>query len=373
MNDAQAFDNTYTQTATVDEALPHPQDEGLHGSRFPKSDLWEETAWIVTAECGDFDIFLWAAAYRLCGHGDNVWLVDGEGAEQDTMFFAVPRNQRNEGLTDHDFARLSWEPGNRQTADALRVHSTASGGTRWNIGKRQYIAEANAFQLKGEHAGVELDLVFRPVPPALWEWGSFADAPARDRGGYDLFCRVDGTIEAGGKVYTIKNGTGIKERITVGASANPVKTLPAPREMYWTIMMAPDDTAVFLFQPGRKGLDLGHVVRGGEDLEFKSHTGEAQVCLTLLDRWYDPRSGLSLPCHWHLSMASAQGLVDLEIRAHGRCWFNWILRNGIRLNTYLLCTANGFFRASDGALTPFEDVLVAQNWLRTYSTLREIL
>ena len=185
------------------------------------------------------------------------------------------------------------------------------------------------------------------VPPAFWEWGGFETAGERDRGGYDTLARVDGTIKAAGKAYTIKNAIGLKERITVGQSSDPIKTLPAPREMYWLFTLA-EETGIFLFQPGKPGLDLGNVCSDGKHLHFKPRSGQGEVSFKELARWHDPRSGLYFLCHWHLNMTSSEGVVDLDIKAHGRCWMNWVLSNGIRMNTIRTQDPNGqWFHVGD--------------------------
>ena len=94
---------------------------------------------------------------------------------------------------------------------------------------------------------------------------------------------------------------------------------------------------------------------------------------TITERWFDPRSGLYCPARWRMRMESEAATVELDLRAHGRCWFNWVLKTGIRMNAFFLCTANGEVRLADGTVIPFDDVLVANNWLRTYSTTQETL
>ena len=368
MSEHRDFDEQYVATKAEDLLPIRAEDDLLHAGRFPKSDLWEENTFVLVAECGDDDIFLWATAYHLRGHGNNVWLID-DGAEQETEFLAIPKNQRNKGLTDHDFIRLGWDPANRRKASELQVEQK-SGEVFWRLGSRLYSSAPPLFHVRGEHGGVDLDLTFRQAAPAMWEWGDFATAPERDRGGYDTLCRVVGTIKVKDKVYMIKNGSGLKERITVGASSDPMKTLPAPREMYWLFTMA-GETAVYLFHPGTAGVDLGAVSSGGRNIPFKPRSGQGRVSFTELERWHDPRCGLYFPSRWHLNMVSPEGMVDLDIRAHGRCWFNWVLKNGIRMNSFLLCTANGVFHRADGHIVEFKDELLANNWLRAYSSVQE--
>ena len=48
-----------------------------------KTDLWEETAFALVAQCGDHDVLMWTAGYLLKSHGRGVW-IDKQAAEHDS-------------------------------------------------------------------------------------------------------------------------------------------------------------------------------------------------------------------------------------------------------------------------------------------------
>jgi hypothetical protein len=370
MGQSDRFDTLYAEQSGLEDVPIRLDDEVLHADKFPAVDLWEEDCFVMVGESEEHDLFLWTTVYSLKGHGQGVWMVK-DGAEQETLFMAIPKERRGKGLQDHDFVRVGWHPGRRGQGSDLKVERHADKVV-WSLGDRQYISAPPVFHVRGAHGGVDVDITYRQAAPAFWEWGPFATAAERDRGGYDAMCRVEGTIKAGGKTYVIKKATGIKERITVGQSSNPIRTLAPPREMYWLFTMA-EETGIFLFHPGPPGLDLGTVVHEGRHLLYKPKLGHGNVTLTELEHWHDPRSGLYFPTRWHLNMSSTEGVVDLDINSHGRSWFNWVLSEGVRMCAYLLATANGSFTRPDGTTVAFKDELICNNWLRTYSTWYETL
>ena len=58
-----------------------------------RTDLWEETAFALVAECGDHDVLMWTAGYLLKANGRGVW-IDRQAAEHDMLFIAVPKANR---------------------------------------------------------------------------------------------------------------------------------------------------------------------------------------------------------------------------------------------------------------------------------------
>lgn len=367
------FNEKYIATAGFEHTAITADHDLLHCAKFPKSDIWEEISWTVVGESGDDDIVLWLSTFYIQGYGKDVWLAPNQrGVEEETLFIPTPRSQRNKGMIDNDFARLVMNPAKRRPASDLIVEKIGDNHVQWRIGNRVYSMTPPVWTVKGEHASVDLDLTFTQHKQPFWEWGDFEGAAERDRGGYDVFCRVSGTIKAGGKTYVLKDAIGMKERITVGASSDPIKTLPAPRHMYWLWTLA-DDALVFLFEPGVPGVSLGSVVDGDEHLHFKPAHRQGNARFTELETWADPRSGLAMPCRWHLSMASSEAVVDLDIRAHGRGWLLWVLRNGVRLNHFAVCTANGTLTRTNGRVVKFEDQLMQVNWLRLISNVQEHL
>ncbi len=336
-----------------------------------RTDLWEETAFALVAECGDHDMLMWTAGYLLKSNGRGVW-IDKEAAEHDMLFIAVPRANRGT-MSDNHFARSGWHRTERLALQAVGIERSADRVT-WQFEEQQFISQPQAqpplWQARGKIAGLELDLAYRQTGQPLWNWGSFASAAKTERGGYDVFARVNGSIKAGDRTFVIENGQGVREHILVGQAADPIRNLPAPRVMWW-LYATKDDISINFFRPG--SVDIGTVHAGGREIKFNPAAGKGSISYQALAHWEDPRSGYHLPVRWHLSMNSPECTVDLDIRCHGRAYEHWTCDAGVRLYCYQLCVCDGIVQFPDGRKVEFSEHLLLNSFNRTILVKKERL
>jgi len=336
-----------------------------------RTDLWEETAFALVAECGDHDVLMWTAGYLLKGNGRGVW-IDRAAAERDMLFIAVPRANRGK-MTDNDFARTGWHPTERLAFDDVEIVRSADE-VRWRFDEQSFVSQPLAdppqWRAEGRVAGLELDLTYRQMGKPLWNWGSFASAAQTERGGYDVFARVDGTIRAGERVFHVENGQGVREHILVGQAADPIRNLPAPRVMWW-LYATKGDVGVNFFRPGT--VDIGTVYDGEREIKFNPAAGKGTIRYEILEHWEDPRNGYHLPVRWRLEMTSDQCTVAFDIRCHGRAYEHWTCDAGVRLYCYQACTCDGSVRFADGRELLFADHLMLNSFNRTILVKKERL
>lgn len=334
-----------------------------------KTDLWEETAFGLVAECGDHDVLMWTAGYLLKGNGRGVW-IDPQAAEHDIMFIAVPKANRGT-MSDNDFVRSGWHRSERLAFDDVKIERD-SDRVLWQFEEQQFVAlplaEPPQWQARGKIAGLELDLCYRQMGKPLWNWGSFASAAQTERGGYDVFARVDGTIKAGNRSFVVANGQGVREHILVGQAADPIRNLPAPRVMWW-LYATKDDIGINFFRPGI--VDIGTVYVGDREIKFNPAAGKGSISYQNLAYWEDPRSGYHLPVRWHLEMRSDECVVDFDIRCHGRAYEYWNCDAGVRMYCYQICVCDGFVQFPDGRKVEFEDHLMLNSFNRTILVRKE--
>jgi hypothetical protein len=370
--DQDGYDQQYIATHAKAHAPPVTlEDETPRFTLLPhqSTDLWEETAFALVAECGDHDVLMWTAGYLLEANGRGVW-IDKASAERDMMFIAVPRSRRGR-ITDNDFVRTGWHRGERFARDAVAIER---GNDRvvWTFDRQQFISQPQtqppSWRACGEVAGLELDLTYRQIGQPLWNWGSFAAAAQAQRGGYDVFARVDGTIKAGERYFEVVNGQGVREHILVGQAADPIRNLPAPRVMWW-LYATKDDVGINFFRPG--SVDIGTVYAGEHAIKFNPAAGMGEISYRSLEHWEDPRSGYHLPVRWHLNMRSAECVVDLDIRCHGRAYEYWTLDAGVRMYCYQICTCEGVVRLPGGRTVDFSDHLMLNSFNRTVLVRKE--
>ena len=104
-SDRDRYDQQYIATHAAEFTPPVTLDDEVpqYGVLpHERTDLWEESAFALVAECGDHDVLMWTAGYLLKGNGRGVW-IDRQAAEHDMMFIAVPRSQRR-SMTDKAFS-----------------------------------------------------------------------------------------------------------------------------------------------------------------------------------------------------------------------------------------------------------------------------
>ena len=106
-----------------------------------RTDLWEETAFALVAECGDHDVLMWTAGYLLKSNGRGVW-IDKQAAEHDMMFIAVPRANRGT-MSDNHFVRSGWHRTERLAFDDVKIER---GGDRvvWQFEEQQFVSRPQA-------------------------------------------------------------------------------------------------------------------------------------------------------------------------------------------------------------------------------------
>jgi hypothetical protein len=370
--DHDSYDRQYIAThADVHTPAVTLDDEMAQFGVLPheKTDLWEETAFALVAECGDHDVLMWTAGYLLKGNGRGVW-IDKEAAEHDMMFIAVPKANRGT-MTDNHFARSGWHRTERLAFDDVKVER---GGDRvvWQFEQQQFVSQPQAqpplWQAKGKIAGLELDLSYRQMGKPLWNWGSFASAAKTERGGYDVFARVDGTIKAGERSFVVENGQGVREHILVGQAADPIRNLPAPRVMWW-LYATKGDIGINFFRPGI--VDIGTVYAGDREIKFNPAAGKGSISYQTIAHWEDPRSGYNLPVHWRLNMSSVECVVDFDMRCHGRAYEYWNCDAGVRMYCYQICVCDGFVQFADGRKVEFKDHLMLNSFNRTVLLKKE--
>jgi hypothetical protein len=364
--DHDSYDQQYIATHAAHHTPPVTLDDDMpQFERLPheRTDLWEETAFALVAECGEHDVLMWTAGYLLKSNGRGVW-IDKRAAEHDMLFIAVPRANRGT-MTDNNFVRRGWHAGERLAFDDVKVER---GGDRvtWQFEDQQFVSQPQMqpplWRAQGRVGGLELDLSYRAVGKPLWNWGPFASAAQTERAGYDVFARVDGTIKAGDRTFAVVAGQGIREHILVGQAADPIRNLPAPRVMWW-LYATQGDIGINFFRPGI--VDIGTVHVGEREIKFNPAAGKGTIRYETLEHWEDPRNGYHLPVRWHLTMRSDECVVDLDIRCHGRAYEHWTCDAGVRLYCYQICVCDGFVQLADGRKVAFTDHLMLNSFNRT--------
>lgn len=314
-------------------------DEGDHVHHFPSNEnYWHEYLYTCTASAGEWDVLLQTRVnmLRIADH-DGQWMHTGHFVEHETTLVVVPKSQRNQGMTDHDFVHTGHYHTQAHPFSDLRIDRSEDAVT-WKVHGRNYVSRPPYFEARGSHGGVELDLVFKQLPPALWVLGPFEKGEITNTGGYDAPCEVQGAITVAGRKLVLENGYGIHEHMVTGKRTRIIDNLPQPDRMYWEYLIN-KDIFVYYFSYPKPGIELGHVRAFGEEFHFDQTAGTGVVRNEILEHWNDPRSGQALASRWHLEMTSDRGRLDLQIAAHGRSYLYWVMNDGLRIEIWQIGTA----------------------------------
>ena len=147
-----------------------------------------------------------------------------------------------------------------------------------------------------------------------------------------------------------------------------LRTTPLTTPSIGTTWSAPTSPSCSSDIPVR-GRTWPSVHTGGEDIYY----GTGEITHTVRDYWADRRSGLSIPSKWNLVLASPRGTLVLDIAAHGRAFLPWVMKPGLRLEIWMLATANGMFLDADGTRTLVTDQLMVVNPLQFLTYAEENL
>lgn len=341
---------------------PRLSDATLYSKQLPEGrDRSEDAGFIVTASADGYDLYLYTCPYVVSGAGQGIWIVP-DGRINGTIFYAIPHERRGRGLWDNDFHRAGWHlPEYLQPSDHEVVEE--SDRVAWRMGGREYTWRPGSWEVTGTHAGVETDLRVRPVAEPMWRWGPWESLRENDSAGYKVSCQAEGTIEAGGKTYRLRDGYATHERAAVGQSRDFVAEVADGAEMFMFEIRG-EDFDMTAFRHTGRAMEAGTLRTSDGFHQFGMGVEQSRMSITTLERWDDPRTGLRVPARWHIGMASAEGIVDLEVTSSGRSYFHYNTGGGVMLMMQILGVANGFFHRAGGATTAVEDALVGLRWGR---------
>jgi hypothetical protein len=280
---------------------------------------------------------------------------------QGTLLLVVPAGD-DQPLHDNDFARSGMHYSQFLTPDD-HVVTLGDSESEWRIGNRRYAWKPPLWTVTGEHAGVDLDLTFRPVGAAQWRWGPFEKITEADSAGYEVGVSVDGTIRAGGRTYAVRDAPGFHERPSVGETRDVVRELLGGAE-FTSAQFFTDDMKVSLADHSGRGIKMGTVELGDRTFTFAPFAGAGSASFEILRRWHDPRSGLAVPSAWHASLVSDAAVLDVTVTARARGYFHYLTSGGVMILMWLLARADGSLRLADGTTYPIDNAPVGARWGR---------
>ena len=342
--------------------VPELSDAKLYSKQLPsKRDHSEDAGFIVTASADGYDVYLYAVPYVVSGGEGGIWIVP-DGRINGTIFFAIPSEQRGQGLHDNRFFRAGWHLPEYLKASDHEIVEKPDRVT-WRLGGRSYAWTREGWEVTGTHAGVTTNLRFRPVGEPAWRWGPWEELSRNDAAGYKVACLVDGTIEAGGTTFKVHNGFATHERAAVGQSRDIVAEVGVGSEVF-AFEIRDKDLEINIHRHTGRRMQGSSVAIKGQAYYFGDGVEGSRLTIETVEHWQDPRSGLSVPARWHVGMSSPQGIADLAITSSGRSYFHYNTGAGVMVMMQILGVANGVFHHAGGGSTAITDAIVGLRWGR---------
>ena len=343
-------------TMTLDDEMP--QRHRFHG----REDYYDDIGFAVVAESGDFDILMGEFFYVFQGgpsRPKSQWL--GDGVANNSLHIIIPKERRGKGLSNNNFHRVGMNLPQYYQHEDLKVDRDADSVT-WSLGDIRYICRPPEWELRGRHGEAEYDLTFHQLPhPVVWSYGTFREAENNGLGAGYCYLSVEGSLKVAGKTYTIHNGRGVHERLAF--SESPVLDMAVVPPKHDTgdgggfaIHGLHGDVLVWML--GRPDDPMAFITVDGKQISYLPGQGQGTVSYATTERWFDPRTGMYVPSQWHVSCASPDGVLDLDITGHGRGFYPWEMKRGYQVMLWILGVANGAFYTPDGRTIPITNQLV---------------
>ncbi len=331
------------------------EEELSYRDRLPEgSSFYEFSGALILGEAQGHDIAFISMPINV---GGPVWLVEDTFFVQ-TQFIAIPQEspivmRDIETVGNRNFP-TEWPAGGThiiQKDDAVI----------WEVGNRRHICRPPYWEIKGEHIGVDCDILMGGLGNAASTFGDWADVNTTQRAGLDQPCWAEGTFKVGGTTYTLEKAYGVHERLLWGDISDYPQTFKdAP---YFWIWVVSDSIRASAFICPKLNYGFAHVHAEGKEIPFSVE----DIGLTPLEWWVDPKNQMYVPHRWHLNMNSENGVFDVELTAGSRLLFNYATRSGVTTHHGMVGRANGRFFFTDGHSMSVENV---QMWVEQgYTTI----
>ena len=313
-------------------------------------DFLENNGFMIMGETEEGEHFSFVSCImRVGGSKDGCWSTEDSFKGQ-TTFLVTPKDlpagmNNNDFIGNRTWATDNWEPAEiTQTEDAVI----------WKLGNRVHICRPPYWEIKGEHMGIEFDLLLTGIGEAAYHKGSYDDLEKNNIAGYEHPLRAEGTIKANGKTYTL-----VKEK-SFGCQENfiqPAFDLAAilRGETYYWVWWASEDVRIFIYHYPQMNKTYSHVTYKNEEIEF-AENGQSKIKMDELEYWIDPKTRLQVPIKWHFNMESANGVIDMDIEASSRTFYSYLTKSGATMHYGLHSESKGEMKLTDGRNIPLKDM-----------------
>lgn len=324
------------------------EDQRCHlGDITDEMDLWENHGLLVRGDAADgTDVTLWTSPY-IVKSGPRSYYASEQDILQTVLIATDYPAAERQRMHDNDFVAVGWCVADYLPRGAVTADQSDER-VLWKVAGREYEDAPPHWAVRGEHAGVDLDLAFEASIPSFTV---FPPNRFMEEGmaWYEAYLRTTGTIGHGGRTLDMAGAHACHERVIVYRDHEPQKMLG--HGLNWHHLFADRVQAWTMTSPSA-GEGLAYVVVDGETHVATSST---TVAIADLDHWVDPRSWFRVPCRWRTTVATAGGTLELEATAYARAYYPWVpFRDTVNILYWMSAEASGAFTTAGGERIAFD-------------------
>ncbi|MBU4011435.1 MAG: hypothetical protein KJ882_11800 [Proteobacteria bacterium] len=310
----------------------------------------ENNGFLVMAETEDGDeISLVSCIFRVGGGKKGPWQVEDKFVGQ-TTFQIKPKDFKGT-INDLDFiSNRSWATDDWNSGEVIKTNDAVI----WKLDNRQYICRPPYWELKGEHMGIEFDLLLSGNGDASFHKGIYADLAKNNVAGYEAPLCCEGTFKVEGKTYKLRKdkSVGCQEKFTQPAW-DLAKVLRG--ETYYWIWWANESVRIFIYYYPSVGKAYSHVMVDDQEVDF-SENGTSNIKMEELEYWIDPKTRMRIPVKWHFTLKSAIGEINLDASAESRTFYGYLSESGATIHYGLHSHSLGEMNLADGRKIALKDM-----------------
>jgi hypothetical protein len=307
--------------------------------------LWENHGWMVWDRVGGEDLLLWLSPYRLVGRQvGSPFTTEDNALSQTLVLRAAYEGAERAMMHDTPFLGVGYDPGDFLPADALQVEVTSERAT-WRVGKREFTAAPPRWSVRGEHAGVEVDLEMTAMGPPLWLADPRRTVEESQERWLTQCARARGRVKHRGQLLEIDGYASHERHVHCGTRYDPPRLLSA-KGVTWHSGSGDGVQVITLSRPSLR-LAWSRLVFDQDQVEFSAPDHECRIEET--DFWVDPQSRLQVPCAWRSSFRGPSGSLEVEARAFARAYYLWPnFKRGVTVCYWWLADARVRYELADG-------------------------
>ncbi|KAJ5924921.1 hypothetical protein N7454_007560 [Penicillium verhagenii] len=322
-----------------------------------QKDLFNDMGFVLRAKSVEgHDIHLWMFLYRQLG---DAVIIDNDVC-QTLLVNVCFSDEEKQAMHDSPFINKGQNIDDYNQVGTLDVKISDSK-VSWSSNGRVFESEPPIWHVKGEHAGVLVDLEFKQRGQAFYHCGEFSNIK-NDEGiaGFVVHCRATGTVTVRDKVYTISDGHGVHERILMGGRVPDRLSSMAGRGSNWVHGWGNH----FSFYTLTRDVSQSSTFMLNIDGETLASVGE-NVSIRETEHWLDPKTNQMNPRKWKISAVTAKGKLEAVVTGYARAYYSWIRRGGTLLVHQFVADCEARFIRTDGTVVEDKQMVASLEYMRT--------